>query len=413
MIRVGSADEDEMVLAFLRMEYASDRFRGQIAEALRGRNAGAALIAGGDPLSPAENTLRRAVLGDFRGYGRDRGLFERFPLGVRWEWAVLEASDLGKIRYVDSDDWNELSGHTGSPMRAAEAIRAGRTSCGVPNDGFWEALAHLRRGETFPPLIALTDGRGAQLYLLEGRKRATAYALMPELFRDVRALIGFCDAGALRHWRGASADNPWNQIDLAQYERHMGLDSVGQLQAIGRMTKGQLTAFPARTVAILGVAGGNGLEHVAAGQFSTVYGIDVNPAYLVECGRRFSRLSDILRLVEADVSDPAAALPQAELVIANLLIEYVGCDAFARAVKRMGAQYVSCGIQQDAGDGFVSDSPYMHIFDGLSEIHAPVDAQTLCDCMGRAGYGLTLRAPEELPNQKTLLRLDFCRMGEN
>lgn len=413
MIRAGSACEDEMVLAFLKMEYDSDRFRAQIAEALWGRNADAALIGRGDPSNPAENALRKAVLGDFRGFGRDEGLFERFPLGVRWEWTVLESSDLAKIRYVDYDYWNELSDNTGSPLRAAEAVRAGRTACGVPNDGFWEALSHLRRGGAFPPLIALTDGRGADLYLIEGHKRVTAYALMPELFRDVRALVGFCDAGALQRWRGAGAGNPWKQIDLAQYESHMGLDSVGQLQAVSRMTKGQLGDFPARTAAILGVAGGNGLEHVPAGKFSAVYGIDVNPAYLAECGRRFSHLSDILRLVEADVSDPVAALPRAELVVANLFVEYVGCGAFARAVERMGAKYVSCGIQLDAGGGFVSDSPYMRIFDGLSEIHVSVDEQSLCDCLRGAGYELKLCAPEELPNGKALLRLDFYRMEEN
>ncbi len=413
MTRGANAGEDEMILAFLSMEYASDRFRGQIAEALRGRNVRAELIGRGDPSDPAENALRRAVLGDFRGDGRNEGLFERFPADVRWEWAVLEPSDLEKIRYVDYDYWNELSDDTGSPLRAAEAIRAGRTSCGVPNDGFWEALAHLRRGGSFPPLIALTHGRGTELYLLEGHKRATAYALMPELFRDVRALIGFCDAGALRRWRGVRAENPWMQIDLAQYESHMGLDSVGQLQTVSRMTKDQLADFPAKTAAILGVAGGNGLEHVPVGKFSAVYGIDVNSAYLAECGRRFSHLSDILRLVEADVSDPAAALPRAELVIANLFIEYVGCGPFARAVGRMGAKYVSCGIQLDAGEGFVSDSPYRHIFDGLSEIHAPVDETSLRGCLRDAGYALTLRAPKKLPNGKALLRLDFCRTGEN
>ena len=202
MRKTGEASEDAMILAFLEMEYASDRFCAQIARALQNRGAGAALIERGDLSDRAENALRREVLGDFRGYGRDEGLFERFPSGVRWEWASLSGDDLEKVRYVDYSYWNELSEHTRSPLRAAEAIRAGKTSCGVPNDGFFEALAHLRRGGAFPPLIALTDARAARYELLEGHKRVTAYALAPELFRDVRALMGFCGETALRRWRG-------------------------------------------------------------------------------------------------------------------------------------------------------------------------------------------------------------------
>lgn len=193
-----------MILAFLEMEYASDRFCAQIERALRDRRAGAELVKNGDLSDPAENALRREILGDFRGYGKDELLFERYPADVRWEWAILDGDDLERIRYVNYSYWNELSGHTGSPLRAAEAIRAGRTAYGVPNDGFFEALEHLRRGGAFPPLIALADERAARYFLLEGHKRVTAYALAPDLFRDVRALMGRCDERALRRWRGES-----------------------------------------------------------------------------------------------------------------------------------------------------------------------------------------------------------------
>lgn len=204
-------------------------------------------------------------------------------------------------------------------------------------------------------------------------------------------------------------DNPWKHIDLGEYESHMRLDSVGQLQAISRMTGDQLARYPVKTAAILGVAGGNGLEHAAAGQFEAIYGIDVNPAYLAECGRRFPHLAGVLRLVEADVSDPLARLPRAELVVANLFVEYVGCAAFARAALKMEARYVSSGIQIDAGKDFVSDSPYMRIFDGLSAIHASVDETALAARMREAGYESILREEEPLPNGKELVRLDFRR----
>lgn len=55
--------------------------------------------------------------------------------------------------------------------------------------------------------------------------------------------------------------NPWETIKLDDYENHMKLASVSQLQAMNQMMKGQLD-YPVSSVMILGVAGGNGLEHI-------------------------------------------------------------------------------------------------------------------------------------------------------
>lgn len=56
--------------------------------------------------------------------------------------------------------------------------------------------------------------------------------------------------------------NPWEEIPLSDYENHMKLDSVMQLQTMNQMMKGQLNAYPVSSVIILGIAGGNGLEHI-------------------------------------------------------------------------------------------------------------------------------------------------------
>lgn len=74
--------------------------------------------------------------------------------------------------------------------------------------------------------------------------------------------------------------NPWEKISLSDYESHMRLASVLQLQGLNEMMKGQLSAYPVSRVMILGVAGGNGLEYVQREKFEKVYGVDVNAAYL-------------------------------------------------------------------------------------------------------------------------------------
>ena len=56
--------------------------------------------------------------------------------------------------------------------------------------------------------------------------------------------------------------NPWKEIKLEDYEKHMSLDSVRQLQAMNKIMYEQFEAYPLKAAVVLGVAGGNGLEFV-------------------------------------------------------------------------------------------------------------------------------------------------------
>ncbi len=76
--------------------------------------------------------------------------------------------------------------------------------------------------------------------------------------------------------------NPWEEISLADYENHMKLDSVMQLQALNEMMKAQFNDYPVSNIMILGIAGGNGLEHISKDKFERMYGVDVNADYLKE-----------------------------------------------------------------------------------------------------------------------------------
>ena len=202
--------------------------------------------------------------------------------------------------------------------------------------------------------------------------------------------------------------NPWNEIPLDVYEAHMSLDSVRQLQALNRMTREQLEAYPVRTAMILGVAGGNGLEHVRREKYDGVWGVDLNREYLHAAARRHPALEGVLHLLALDLTKDAALLPPAELVIANLLIEYVGCAAFQNVIEQVRPRYISCVIQinGDAGE-WVSDSPYLHAFDSLDAIHHQMEPEALTAHMEQIGYPEILQKSEPLPNGKQLLRLDY------
>ena len=206
-------------------------------------------------------------------------------------------------------------------------------------------------------------------------------------------------------------NNPWETISLRDYESHMSLESVGQLQALNAMMGEQLADYPARRVMILGVAGGNGLEHVRGGRFEKVYGVDVNASYLAATASRYPGLAGVLECLRVDLTEEPCPLPEADLLIADLLVEYIGCESFRRAVGRVKPRRVSCVIQINTGEGWVSDSPYLHAFDALEQVHRRIDGPALERAMLGAGYRTIKTREHPLPNGKKLLRLDFAPLA--
>lgn len=204
-------------------------------------------------------------------------------------------------------------------------------------------------------------------------------------------------------------NNPWKNINLSDYESHMALDSVQQLQAMNQMMKRQLNQYDIQSAMILGIAGGNGLEHVDTEKLNKIYGVDINLEYLKTTEKRYASLSGILECLCVDLLSEAEKLPQVNMLIANLLIEYIGYECFQKVVKVTNPQYVSCIIQINVDDSFVSDSPYIHMFDGLERVHHQMAEEELQKCMNVIDYQLIQMIGYPLPNGKELVQLDFCK----
>lgn len=202
-------------------------------------------------------------------------------------------------------------------------------------------------------------------------------------------------------------DNPWKHISLSDYENHMSLGSVLQLQALNSMMKEQLDSFEADSVMILGAAGGNGLEHVDSKKYHKVYAIDINKEYLDELHHRLGDMDGVLECICVDLTDEALVLPHADAVVADLLIEYIGYECFCKVLKLVHPKYVSCGIQINTDNGFVSESPYLHAFDGLESVHHQMDENVLCMQLSSIGYESIGSFTNSLPNGKRLTRIDF------
>lgn len=203
--------------------------------------------------------------------------------------------------------------------------------------------------------------------------------------------------------------NPWEEIPLTDYEKHMQLDSVMQLQAMNEMMKSQFVTYPVSSIMIFGIAGGNGLEHIQADRFERIYGVDINSSYLKEVIQRYPKLDGLLECLCINLIDEADKLPKADMVIANLLIEYIGYECFQNAVRQVNPKYVSCIIQINMEGNWVSDSPYLHVFDGLEQVHHQMEEDALEEAMLEIGYHAIKTLEYILPNGKKFVQIDFER----
>ena len=206
--------------------------------------------------------------------------------------------------------------------------------------------------------------------------------------------------------------NPWEKINLSDYENHMSLDTVYQLQALSEMMHEQFYTYDVNSIMILGIAGGNGLEHIDRTRINKVYGVDVNKDFLKGCEMRYSELQGVFEPIHADLLCEELQLPSSQLLIANLLVEYIGYECFQKVVKMVKPEYVSCIVQINTGESFVSDSPYLHAFDCLDEVHHQMEETKLITCMKMIGYGTEQIIERELPNGKKFVRIDFIRSIE-
>lgn len=201
--------------------------------------------------------------------------------------------------------------------------------------------------------------------------------------------------------------NPWNAIDLEDYETHMRAENVFQLQTLKRIM-GEQFAPGYETIVILGAAGGNGLEHIDPAT-RRVYALDINESYLRACRERYGTLGDTLVTQACDLSRADTLLPRCDLLIANLIIEYLGIDVFCALLERNYGRFrrLSCVIQQNRGHTFVSPSAAALRLMSLEALHQNIEPQPLREALCALALHYDRQMLYELPNAKAFMRLDF------
>ena len=117
--------------------------------------------------------------------------------------------------------------------------------------------------------------------------------------------------------------NPWLTIPLADYEGHMRSPTVAQLDVLAELFAEALALRKPASVAVLGIAGGNGLDRVDGAAVRRVVGMDVNPEFLEAVRQRYGAQLN-LELTRIDLAEEVADVEPVDLVHAALVFEHAG-----------------------------------------------------------------------------------------
>jgi SAM-dependent methyltransferase len=182
--------------------------------------------------------------------------------------------------------------------------------------------------------------------------------------------------------------NPWLDIPLDDYERHMSLPAVGQAQMIAEQLDRALDRWSPRSVAVVGCAGGNGLDRLMGRPIERVVAVDLNPQYIERARDRHAKRLPGLELVCADVQSESVAYGPVDFTYAALLFEYVDLQATLKTLKRNSRPgAVLTAVLQLAHSSMhsVSPSPYKSL-GALAGVMTLVPPEELCEAAEGVGF---------------------------
>lgn len=204
--------------------------------------------------------------------------------------------------------------------------------------------------------------------------------------------------------------SPWLKVPLRDYEGHMTSPEVGQLPVLSELFKCALDFCRPESVAVLGIAGGNGLEQIDPAVTTRIVGVDINEHYLEEVRHRFASLAG-LELHWRDITERNLGVEPVDLVHAALLFEHAGVSAAlenALALVAPGGRLSTVLQLPSAETHGVSPSGYTSM-QALAKDFAFVDPVELQDAMRMAGFELVEAEGRQLPAGKAFWLGIFAR----
>ncbi len=183
--------------------------------------------------------------------------------------------------------------------------------------------------------------------------------------------------------------NPWLDVPLDDYESHMSLPHVGQSQLLSQLLGEAIESYRPSSIALLGCAGGNGLERVPSTSVERVVGIDINEQYLERTADRYRNCIPRLELFAGDLGVDRFVFEPVDLVFAGLIFEYVDTTKLLKQALSMlanGGRLVSV-VQLPSSIEEVTPSPYTTLKSISSMLHV-VSPDRLTALAKEAGFDI-------------------------
>lgn len=195
--------------------------------------------------------------------------------------------------------------------------------------------------------------------------------------------------------------NPWLAVPLSDYERHMSSARVGQLAVLSDLFAEVVRRCRPESIAILGVGGGNGLDHIDRSLTRRVVGIDLNPIYLEAVRQRYSSLPG-LDLLCADLSEQILRVDPVQLVHAALIFEHAGIGRCLENAISMAAPggNLSVVLQLPAGNGAREIASRFTSIRELKSHFSLVSPACIRQALEERGFQMTEQTTRALPGSK-------------
>ena len=175
--------------------------------------------------------------------------------------------------------------------------------------------------------------------------------------------------------------NPWNKVSLADYEGHMATPAVGQATMLAQEFRHAIERTRPKSLALIGCAGGNGLEELSNHALERVVCVDVNPNYLETLKTRYTEKIRNLECCCCELEQYRSLKP-VDLVFGGLVFEYTrldeALDSVSRLLNKGGSLYALVQMPAD-GIATVTPSPYAKKLDAVVDAFKYVPPRTLID----------------------------------
>jgi hypothetical protein len=195
--------------------------------------------------------------------------------------------------------------------------------------------------------------------------------------------------------------NPWLGIPLTDYEGHMSSPEVQQLTALSDLFAEALVRCRPASIAILGIAGGNGLDRIDTNLTKRVVALDINPLYLEAVQSRYPHLTG-LELHCIDLAEQDLHLPPVDLVHAALVFEHAGLDRCLENALALlaagGTLSVVLQLPTETAQS-VGASPFTSM-QSLKSHFSLVDPVRLCKTLQQRKLHLQYEAKRPIPSGK-------------